>query len=599
LSTERVERRLAAILAADVAGYSRLMGRDEADTLARLKAIRRELIDPKIAEHRGRVVKTTGDGILIEFPSVVEAVACAVAIQRGMPERNAATPEEQRIVFRVGVNLGDIIVEGDDIHGDGVNVAARLESLADPGGICISGTVRDHIGDRLDLTFDDLGEQNLKNIARPVMVYRVLVGDAKNAKSAATIAIGLTLKLPDKPSIAVLPFTNMSNDPDQEFFADGIAEDIITALSRYPWLFVIARNSSFTYKGSPVEIRQVGRELGVRYVLEGSLRKAANRIRVTAELIEADNGNHLWAERYDRDLADIFAVQDEISSAVAIGIAPAISDAEQQRAMRKPPESLDAWSACQRGYRHFNKATVADNAQAQRFYEQAIAIDPNFAGGYVGLARAQIQAASVLRTITLQQGQDALHTLVRSADGLARKALELDANDAEARACLGLAYWVRGQHSEALTEIDKALLISPNLATAHFFRSIVLVDSGNADEAIKSVQEWFRLDPRNPLLRVGDDVILRALYFSRQYQEAVAKARRMLREYPDFSNAYRFLAAGLAQLGRVDEAKEALQKAIAAAPETFDLYFSERLPWRRPEDHAHLVEGLGKAGWQG
>jgi adenylate cyclase len=358
--------------------------------------------------------------------------------------------------------------------------------------------------------------------------------------------------------------------------------------------------SSFTYKGSPVEIRQVGRELGVRYVLEGSLRKVANRIRVTAQLIEAEKGNHVWAERYDRDLADIFAVQDEISSAVTIGIAPAISDAEQQRAMRKPPESLDAWSACQRGYRHFNKATLADNAQAQRFYEQAIAIDPNFAGGYVGLARAQIQAASVLRILTLQKGQGAPDTLVQSADGLARKALELDANDAEARACLGLAYWVRGQHSEALTEIDKALLASPNLAAAHFFRSIVLVDSGNADDAIRSIQAWFRLDPRNPLLRVGEGVILRALYFSRRYQEAVDHAQRMLREYPDsLHEAYRFLAAGLAQLGRVDEAKQALEKAVAAAPETFDLYFSERLPWLRPEDHAHLVDGLRKAGWQG
>jgi adenylate cyclase len=362
---------------------------------------------------------------------------------------------------------------------------------------------------------------------------------------------------------------------------------------------VIARNSSFTYKGSPVEIRQVGRELGVRYVLEGSLRKAANRIRVTAQLIEAENGNHVWAERYDRDLADIFAVQDEISSAVTIGIAPAISDAEQQRAMRKLPESVDAWSACQRGHRHFNKATIADNAEAQKFYKQAIAIDPNFARGYVGLARAQIQAASVLRTITLQHGPDAPDTFVRSADGLARKALELDPNDAEARACLGLAYWVRGEHREALTEIDRALLISPNLATAHFFRSIVLVDSGNADEGIKSVHAWFRLDPRNPLLRVGDDVILRALYFSRRYREAVEHAQRMLREHPDFSNAYRFLAAGLAQLGRFEQAKTALQRAVEAAPNTFDLYFSERLPWRRPEDHAHLVEGLRKAGWQG
>src|SRR5438105_54153 len=284
LSGERVERRLAAILAADVAGYSRLMGQDEAGTLARLRAHRRELIDPKIVEHRGRIVKTTGDGLLLEFPSVVEAVACAVAIQRGMSERNAATPEDQRIEFRVGINLGDVIVEDGDIHGDGVNVAARLEALAEPGGICISGTVRDHIGDRLDLTFDDLGDQNLKNIARPVKVFRVRAADAATT-TASIKAAPPELALPDKPSIAVLPFQNMSGDPEQEYFVDGMVEEIITALSRIRWLFVIARNSTFTYKGRAIDVKQVGRELGVRYVLEGSVRKGGNRGRITAQLI--------------------------------------------------------------------------------------------------------------------------------------------------------------------------------------------------------------------------------------------------------------------------------------------------------------------------
>ena len=314
MSGERVERRLAAILAADVVGYSRLMGRDEAGTLARLRGHRRELIDPNIAEHKGRIVKTTGDGILIEFPSVVEAVTCAVTVQRGMAERNHEIPADQRIVFRVGINLGDIIIaEDNDIHGNGVNVAARLEGIAEPGGICVSGTVRDHIGDRLDLVFEDLGEQTLKNILRPVRTYRVRLGTAERTPTISPAETARILTLPDKPSVAVLPFANMSSDPEQEFLADGIAEDVITALSRYPSLFVIARNSTFTYKGRAVEIRQVGRELGVRYVLEGSLRKAANRIRVTAQLIEAETGNHVWAERYDRDLADIFAVQDEIS----------------------------------------------------------------------------------------------------------------------------------------------------------------------------------------------------------------------------------------------------------------------------------------------
>ena len=303
-------RRLTAILAADVAGYSRLMGTDEEGTHERLKAHLQELVNPKIAEHRGRIVKNTGDGFLAEFPSVVDAVRCAVEIQRGMAERNAETPEDKRIAFRIGVNLGDVIAEAGDIFGDGVNVAARLEALAEPGGICVSRVVRDQVRDRLDLGFEDLGEQQVKNIARPVRVYRVSdIGGGHQIPSAPAMP---TLPLPDKPSVAVLPFANMAHDPDQEFFADGIAEDIITALSRYPSLFVIARNSCFTYKGRAVDVKVVGRELGVRYVLEGSLRKAANRIRVTAQLVEAETGKHVWAERYDRDLADIFAVQDGV-----------------------------------------------------------------------------------------------------------------------------------------------------------------------------------------------------------------------------------------------------------------------------------------------
>jgi len=341
LATERVERRLAAILAADVAGYSRLMGADEEGTLARLKALRRELADPKIKEHRGRIVKTTGDGLLIEFASVVDALRCSVEVQREMAERNADVPPDRRIEFRMGINLGDIIRDGRDIHGDGVNVAARLEALADPGGICVSRAARDQVRDKLDVAFEDMGEQHVKNIARPVRAYRIPLGE--NSPSAGTLneLTKPSLALPDKPSAAVLPFTNMGGDPEQEFFADGIAEDVITALSRYPSVLVIARNSSFTYKGRSVDVKQVGRELGVRYVLEGSLRKTGNRIRVTAQLVAAETGNHVWAERYDRDLADIFTVQDEITDAVTTVIAPAIADAELHRALRKPPESLD------------------------------------------------------------------------------------------------------------------------------------------------------------------------------------------------------------------------------------------------------------------
>jgi adenylate cyclase len=325
MAEERVQRRLAAILAADVAGYSRLMGADEEGTLAALKVLRREVADLKIKEHRGRIVKTTGDGLLVEFASVVDAVRCAVEVQREMAERNTSVPAERLIEFRIGINLGDIIIDRRDIHGDGVNVAARLEALAEPGGICVSRVVRDQVRDKLGFAFEDMGEQQVKNIARPIRVHRIRLAEEAGLTSIrsshpATVP-PLALPLPDKPSVAVLPFTNMSGDPEQEFVSDGIAEDVITALSRYPSLFVIARNSSFTYKGRAIDVKQVGRELGVRYLLEGSVRKAGNRIRVTAQLVEAEIGNHVWAERYDRDLADIFAVQDEITEAVTTAIA--------------------------------------------------------------------------------------------------------------------------------------------------------------------------------------------------------------------------------------------------------------------------------------
>jgi len=347
LAAQRVERKLAAVLAADIAGYSRLIGADKEGTLARLKAHRREVIDPKIAEHKGRIVKTTGDGLLVEFASVVDALRCATEMQTAMAERNATMPAESRIEFRIGIHQGDIVVEDGDIFGDGVNIAARLEALAEPGGICVSARVQEDVAGKLDLAFEDIGEQELKNIARPVHVFRVTAKGVAQPNEQP-----LALPLPDKPSVAVLPFTNMSSAPEQEFFADGIAEDIITALSRYPSLFVIARNSCFTYKGRAVDVKQVGRELGVRYVLEGGLRKAGNRIRVTAQLVEAETGKHVWAERYDRDLADIFPLQDEITEAVTVAVAPAIADAELHRAMRKPPGSLDAWAAYQRGLWH-------------------------------------------------------------------------------------------------------------------------------------------------------------------------------------------------------------------------------------------------------
>jgi adenylate cyclase len=589
MAEEKVQRRLAAILAADVAGYSRLMGMDEEGTLSALKELRRELADPKIKEHRGRIVKTTGDGLLVEFASVVDAVRCAVEVQYEMAERNAGVPEEQRIQFRIGINLGDIIKDGRDIHGDGVNIAARLEALAEPGGICVNRVVRDQVRDKLDFAFEDAGEQRVKNIARPLRVYRIRPGRSMGHTMGAAQP---PLALPDKPSVAVLPFTNMSGDSEQEFVSDGIAEDVITALSRYPSLFVIARNSSFTYKGRPVDVKQVGRELGVRYVLEGSVRKAGNRIRVTAQLVEAGTGNHVWADRYDRDLADIFAVQDEITEAVTIAIAPAIADAELQRAVRKPPDSLDAWAAYQRGLWHLSEANPDDNTIAQKFFRQAIDLDPTFAGGYSGLALAQLQGAAVYQKLGLIEAQS-------SAEALARRAVALDGADAEARSCLGWALQARGELQGALGEIERALGMSPNLAVAHGQRGATLIFAGRPKEGLAAVQTSIRLDPRDPFSAIRLLHIACGLYFSREYEEAIEAAKQLIRSYPDFPMIYRWPAAALGQLGRTAEAKQALEKAVSLAPAAFDMYVRNRVPWFRPEDHAHLVEGLRKAGWQG
>ncbi len=575
-------RRLAAIFAVDVAGYSRLMGVDEEGTHERLKAHRRELVDPKITEHRGRIVKTTGDGLLVEFASVVDAVRCAVDLQRGMAERNAAIPPEHRIEFRIGINLGDVISDGDDIFGDGVNIAARLEALAEPGGICVSRVVRDQVRDKLDLAFEDMGEQHLKNIARPVRVYR---GRATSSERPNMIAAP-ALTLPDKPSVAVLPFTNMSADPEQEFFADGITEDVITALSRYPSLFVIARNSCFTYKGRSVDLKQVGRELGVRYVLEGSLRRAGNRIRVTAQLVEAETGKHVWADRYDREVADIFALQDEIAEAVTIAVAPAIADAELHRAMRKAPGNLDAWAAYQRGLWHSGKASAADNALAQKFFEQAVDLDPSFAGGYKGLSRAEGQAADY-------QGRG-LPEALSSAEALARRAVALDGADAEGRSRLANALYRQGDYEGGLAEAEQALSISPNLADAHGERGATLIFSGRLKEGLTALERCIRLDPRRSAVRLNQ--IALGLYLSREYEAAVGAAKRTIRLYPDYPNTYRWLAAALGQLGRFEEAKVALEKAIAIAPPAFDMYLRRCPPWIRPEDHAHMLEGLRKAG---
>jgi adenylate cyclase len=450
---ERVDRRLAAILAADVAGYSRLIGADEEGTLSRLKAFRAEVIDPKIATHNGRLVKTTGDGLLVEFGSVVDALRCASELQRDLGERNTNVPLDKRIEYRIGVHQGDIVVEEGDIFGDGVNVAARLEGLAEPGGICVSARVQEDAVGKRDLAFEDMGEQQLKNIARPVHAYQVR--GSETAGRAMDSVVQPALTLPDKPSVAVLPFMNMSADPQQEFFGDGIAEDIITALSKSRSLFVIARNSSFTYKGKAVAIKDIGRELGVRYVLEGSVRKAKNRVRVTAQLIEAESGGHLWAERYDRELADFFAVQDEITANVSAAIQPTVERSERERAARKPPESLDAWECYHRGMWHFAKMETVEHLKAMDFFRRAVELDPGFAPGYAMLALAyRIETGAFRPDLRAENTARAIE--------YARHAIVIDPTDAKAHAVLAIAMTGSGHHAEGIAEADLAVDLDPN-----------------------------------------------------------------------------------------------------------------------------------------
>jgi adenylate cyclase len=590
VASERVERKLAAILAADVAGYSRLMGADEEGTLARLKAHRKELIDPKIAEYRGRIVKTTGDGILIEFPSAVDALRCAIEIQQAMDRRNSEIPDEKQIKLRVGINVGDIIIERDDIHGDGVNVAARLEGVAEPGGICISETSYQQVRDKLDYTFEDMGEQQLKNIARPLRVFKVTANKAPaNEKQ--------TLALPDKPSIAVLPFQNMSGDPEQEYFADGMVQDMITALSRFRNLFVIARNSSFTYKGRAIDVKQIARELGVRYILEGAVRKGGGRVRTTAQLIDAVSGAHLWADRYDRDLTDIFAVQDEITASVAAVIEPTLTAAEQHRALRKPPDSLDAWQSYQRGLWHFYKYSLEENAAAQAFFHRAIEIDPNFAPGHYGMALALHWDFWVY----LSQPWDEI-----AGSGLeqARLGVLLDDKDSMAHAVLSLMLALTGEFEASLAEGRAAIDLNPNSVWSLLAMAITFGWGGHPREGIDYLRRAVRSSPHDPLNWVFTFQTGIYQYFAGAYAESAETMRNVARLPPGPASREvthypsRWLAQALAQLGQVAEAKRELEKAVALSPVFFGRLSRQRPPWMRPEDFAHVLDGLRKAGWK-
>jgi adenylate cyclase len=522
---------------------------------------------------------------------LVEAVACAVAVQRGMVDRNVSTPEDQRIVFRVGVNLGDIIVDGDDIHGDGVNVAARLEGIAEPGGICASRVVRDQVRDKLDLVFDDMGEQTLKNIARPLRVYGVRLATAETTPASLAVETSPTLALPDKPSIAVLPFQNMSGDPEQEYFADGIAEDVITLLSKSRTLFVIARNSTFTYKGKAVDVKQVGRELGVRYVLEGSVRKAANRVRVTTQLIEAATGGHLWAERYDRDLTDIFVVQDEITASVSAAILPTMERSERERAARKPPDSLDAWECYHRGMWHFFKLNPADNEQARMLFERSLRLDSGSSAALAGTALTFTFDAWQFRPLEKRS-----ETVSRAADD-ARKCLAIDPLDSTGHYALSISLVMLGLHQEAMIEADLAVSCNPNHAWGYGAIGATRAFGGRPSEAIEPLSVASRLSPFDPLRFLWLHWTSRALYWAGNYEAAISVGQGLLRSHPELHTASRTLIAALGQVGRLAEAKQVMTEALQRfGDEFFRAQLVLQTGEMRIEDHEHMIAGYRKAG---
>ena len=581
MAEARVERRLAAILAADVAGYSRLMGVDEEGTLTALKAYRRELIDPKIAEHRGRIVKTTGDGALVEFASAVDAVRCAMEIQRTMTERSAQIPEERRIEFRIGINVGDIIIDEGDIYGDGVNIAARLETLATPGSICLSDHAYQQIKGKLALEVSDMGEQQLKNIAQPVRVYGVRLDGAATRPA---------LSLPDRPSIAVLPFQNMSGDPEQEYFADGVVEDIITALSRIRWLFVIARNSSFTYKGRAVDVKQVGRELGVRYVLEGSVRKAANRVRVTGQLIDVSTGAHLWGDRFEGALEDIFDLQDQVTASVIGAIAPQLEHAEIERAKRKPTDSLDAYDYFLRGMAsYYGRTREAINEALPLFYK-AIELDTNFASAY-GMA-AWCYAWRKLNGWMTDRTQEIAETA-----RLARRAAELGPDDAVAlsRGAHALGYVV-GDLDTAATFADRALALNPNLAGAWYASGWVRVFLGESDVAIKHFAQAMRLSPLDPHSIGMQAGTAFAHFLAGRFEEASLWAGKAMWEHTNYLTTLVVAAASNALAGRPAEAQNTMVRLRELDPTLRVSNVKDWAAFRRPEDLAKLEEGLRKAG---
>ncbi len=583
MGTEPLERKLAAILYADVAGYSRLTGEDEEGTHRTLSAYL-DAITALIERHTGTVMHFAGDAVLAEFASVLNALRCGVNIQRDLMARNEKRPEERKLQFRIGINLGDVIVDRDEIYGDGVNIAARLEGLAEPGGICISDVVRQSVEGKLNLTFEDLGEQSVKNIENPVRAYRVLLGFEVAPKSAP---VKTTLAdMSSQPSIAVLPFDNMSGDPEQEYFSDGITEDLITDLSKIRELFVVARHATFTYKGKRVMPQQVARELGVGHVLEGSVRKAGTRLRITAQLIDAATGGHLWAERYDRNLTDIFALQDEITEKIASALEVKLTEGKQEEAPRRYTENLEAYDCFLRGRAYQADATIEENARAREMFERAIELDPSFAGAYALLSYTHYRD-------WFYQWSDDPQALQRALK-LAQKAVALDDSLPLAHTYLAWAQVSRKQYEEAIAEGERAISLDPNFAESYSRLGIILSFAGRPEECVSLVEKAMRLDPHYPPMYL---FYLGHAYFAMgKYEEAIAALKRSLTRTPDLIACNLFLAVIYGELGRKEEAQAQVAEVLRISPRVSVEGQRSRMPFKDQAVLERFIDGLRKAG---
>jgi TolB-like protein/class 3 adenylate cyclase/tetratricopeptide (TPR) repeat protein len=589
LTGPHVERRLAAILAADVAGYSRLMGVDDVGTLQALKAHRREVVDPAISAHHGRIVKTTGDGMLVEFGSVVDAVNCAMSVQQTMADRNNNSANSvPRIIFRIGINIGDIIIDGDDIFGDGVNVAARVEAECEPGGVCLSGSAFEQLRSKTVFAFEDMGERQLKNIERPIRIYSVRMGEPKLNTSGMT-GTAKSLPLPEKPSIAVLPFQNMSGDPEQEYFADGMVEDIITALSRFKSLFVIARNSSFTYKGKVINIKQVGRDLGVRYVLEGSVRKAGGRVRITGQLIEAATDRHIWADKFDGALEDVFALQDQMTMSVVGLIAPRLEQAEIERAKHKPTDSLDSYDFYLRGSELVSTRTLAPLPQALEFFQKAFQQDPDYAAAYVMAAW----------TILLQQavsGVPLTKEMRSEAIRLANLGATKGPDDAFALARSGHVLTYLGQeYDRGASLVDQAVALNSNLAIAWHSRGWVTLMGGENERAIESFERMLRLSPLDPLRIRAWNGISFAFFNLGRYEEGFESGKKAIQYVTEAQSMGAYIVNAV-RAGHIIEARDAVAQLLQVQPDFRASHSQKAFPMRSEKGRDRITAALIEAG---